>query len=152
MSEDTTIAAQEIDEPTSPEGTPNLQQAGMTHQEMDAAMDVNRITEMERSVHAWLCFHSGLFSEWGLTHDYIDEAANTTSIRMHEEGHYRWDSAIESRRNAMCSLRTQIGVNITPSPIVFDTEAIALGYNLPGFCDISETTLSNFEENFEGKA
>ena len=58
----------------------------------------------------------------------------------------------ESRRNAMCSLRTQIGVNINFSSIVFDTEGIVLGYNLPGFCDIPETTLSNFEENFEGNA
>ena len=151
MSEDNTITAQEIEEAAPPVGAPNLQN-DMNQQEIDAAIQANREYEMKRSVHAWLCFHSGLFSEWGIDHDYIDNAANSTSIRMHEEGHYRWDSAIESRRNAMCSLRTQIGVNITPSPIVFDTEGIALGYNLPGFCDIPETTLSNFEENFEGNA
>lgn len=151
MSEDNTITAQQTEEPPTP---PESEQVGaaLSQEELDAAIQANREYEMKRSVHAWLCFHSGLFSEWGLTHDYIDDAANTTSIRMHEEGHYRWDSAIESRRNAMCSLRTQMGVNITPAPIVFDTEGIALGYNLPGFCDISDSALASFDENFDRNA
>ena len=151
MSEDNTITAQQTVEPEPPAESEHVG-TDLSQEELDAAIQANREYEMKRSVHAWLCFHSGLFSEWGLTHDYIDDAANTTSIRMHEEGHYRWDSAIESRRNAMCSLRTQIGVNITPAPIVFDIEGIGLGYNLPGFCDIPDSVLASFNTLFDRDA
>lgn len=151
MSEDNTITAQQTVEPEPPAESEHVG-TDLSQEELDAAIQANREYEMKRSVHAWLCFHSGLFSEWGLTHDYIDDAANTTSIRMHEEGHYRWDSAIESRRNAMCSLRTQIGVNITPAPIVFDIEGIGLGYNLPGFCDIPDNVLASFNTLFDRDA
>ena len=131
---------------------PDIDLGDLVLEDENDALVANRVREMKRSVHAWLCFHSGLFSEWGLTHDAIDEAAMSSSERMHSEGHYRWDSAIESRRNAMCSLRTQLGEDITPSPVCFDTEGIALGYNLPGLFDIPEAELRVFNDRFDGDA
>ena len=131
---------------------PDIDLGDLVLEDENDALAANRTREMKRSVHAWLCFHSGLFSEWGLTHDAVDEAAVSSSERMHSEGHYRWDSAIESRRNAMCSLRTQLGEDITPSPVCFDTEGIALGYNLPGLFDIPEADLRTFDERFDGDA
>ncbi len=131
---------------------PDIDLGDLVLEDENDALAANRVREMKRSVHAWLCFHSGLFSEWGLTHDAIDEAAMNSSERMQTEGHYRWDSAIESRRNAMCSLRTQLGEDITPSPVSFDTEGIALGYNLPGLFDIPEAELRVFNDRFDGDA
>jgi len=131
---------------------PDIDLGDLVLEDENDALAANRTREMKRSVHAWLCFHSGLFSEWGLTHDAVDESATSSSERMHSEGHYRWDSAIESRRNAMCSLRTQLGEDITPSPVSFDTEGIALGYNLPGLFDIPEADLRTFDERFDGDA
>ena len=131
---------------------PDLDLGDLVLEDENDALVFSREREMKRSVHAWLCFHSGLFSEWGLHHDHIDNNAVTASNRMHEEGHYRWDSAIDSRRRAMSSLRTQLGENITPSPVSFDTEGIALGYNLPGFCDIPVEDLRTFKDRFPGDA
>ena len=131
---------------------PDIDLGDLVLEDENDALTANRVREMKRSVHAWLCFHSGLFSEWGLTHDAIDEVAMSSSERMQTEGHYRWDSAIESRRNAMCSLRTQLGEDITPSPVCFDTEGIALGYNLPGLFDIPEAELRVFNDRFDGDA
>jgi len=131
---------------------PDINLGDLVLEDENDALVANREREMKRSVHAWLCFHSGLFSEWGLTHGAIDEAAMSSSERMQSEGHYRWDSAIESRRNAMCSLQTQLGEDITPSPISFDTEGIALGYNLPGLFDIPEDELRVFNDRFSGDA
>lgn len=131
---------------------PDIDLGDLVLEDENDALVANREREMKRSVHAWLCFHGGLFSEWGLTHDAIDEAAMSSSERMQSEGHYRWDSAIESRRSAMCSLRTQLGEDITPSPICFDTEGIALGYNLPGLFDIPEADLRVFNDRFAGDA
>ena len=131
---------------------PDIDLGDLVLEDENDALVANREREMKRSVHAWLCFHGGLFSDWGLTHDAIDEAAMNSSERMQSEGHYRWDSAIESRRNAMTSLRTQLGEDITPSPICFDTEGIALGYNLPGLFDIPEVDLRTFNDRFSGDA
>jgi replicative DNA helicase Mcm len=131
---------------------PDIDLGDLVLEDENDALVANRVREMKRSVHAWLCFHGGLFSEWGLTHDAIDESAVSSSERMQREGHYRWDSAVEARRRSMFSLRTQLGEDITPSPISFDTEAIALGYNLPGFSDIPEAELRVFNERFSGDA
>ena len=100
---------------------PDIDLGDLVLEDENDALVANREREMKRSVHAWLCFHGGLFSEWGLTHGTIDAAALTSSERMQTEGHYRWDSAIESRRNAMCSMRTQLGDDITPSRIRFES-------------------------------
>jgi len=131
---------------------PDIDLGDLVLEDENDALAANRTREMKRSVHAWLCFHSGLFAEWGLTHDAIDESAVSSSQRMQSEGHYRWDSAVDTRRSAMHSLRTQLGDEITPSPIIFDAEGIALGYNLPGFSDIPEADLRVFNERFDGDA
>ena len=148
-----------VDEEMSNEGIPvwdieepDIDLGDLVLEDENDALAANRTREMKRSVHAWLCFHSGLFAEWGLTHDAIDESAVSSSQRMQSEGHYRWDSAVETRRSAMHSLRTQLGDEITPSPIIFDAEGIALGYNLPGFSDIPEADLRVFNERFDGDA
>lgn len=131
---------------------PDINLGDLVLEDENDALVANRMREMKRSVHAWLCFHSGLFAEWGITHDNIDQAAHSSSARMQSEGLYRWDSAIDTRRQAMCSLRTQLGSDITPSPICFDTEGIALGFNLPGLLDIPEAELRLFNERFSGDA
>ena len=131
---------------------PDIDLGDLVLEDENDALVANREREMKRSVHAWLCFHSGLFADWGQTHDAIDESARSSSSRMQAEGLYRWDSAADSRRRAMCSLRTQLGVDITPSPICFDTEGIALGFNLPGLLDIPESELRIFNERFSGDA
>lgn len=116
------------------------------------AIDQNRNYEMKRSLHAWLCFHGGLFSEWGITCESVDEAARSSAQRMQDEGHYRWDSAYAARERAMMSLPTQLGSEVTPSPISFDVEGIRMGYNLPMSIEIEDTVLARFNERFPGKA
>ena len=59
------------------------------------ALVFSREREMKRSVHAWLCFHSGLFSEWGLHRDHIDNNALTAPAVCEEGTTLR---AIDSRR------------------------------------------------------
>ena len=116
------------------------------------AIDQNRNYEMKRSLHAWLCFHGGLFSEWGISCESVDEAARSSAQRMQDEGHYRWDSAYAARERAMMSLPTQLGSEVTPSPISFDVEGIRMGYNLPMSIEIEDTVLARFNERFPGKA
>jgi DNA replicative helicase MCM subunit Mcm2 (Cdc46/Mcm family) len=131
---------------------PEINLAALVLEDENDALTANREREMKRSLHAWLCYHGGLFSEWGCTVSDVDSSAVSSSERMQSEGHYRWDSAVEARRNAMCSLQTQLGDDITPSPVTFDTEGIALGYNLPGFSDIPVNELRCFHERFAGDA
>ena len=118
----------------------------------DDAADMNRNYEMKRSLHAWLCFHGGLFSEWGITCESVDAAATTSAQRMQDEGHYRWDSAYPTRERAMMSLCTQLGSEVTPSPISFDVEGIRMGYNLPMSIEMEDAVLARFNERFPGKA
>jgi DNA replicative helicase MCM subunit Mcm2 (Cdc46/Mcm family) len=131
---------------------PEIDLAALVLEDENDALTANREREMKRSLHAWLCYHGGLFSEWGCTVSDVDSSAVSSSERMQAEGHYRWDSAVDARRNAMCSLQTQLGDDITPSPVAFDTEGIALGYNLPGFSDIPVSELRCFHERFDGHA
>jgi DNA replicative helicase MCM subunit Mcm2 (Cdc46/Mcm family) len=131
---------------------PEIDLAALVLEDENDALTANREREMKRSLHAWLCYHGGLFSEWGCSASDVDSSAVSSSERMQSEGHYRWDSAVEARRNAMCSLQTQLGDDITPSPVAFDTEGIALGYNLPGFSDIPVSELRCFHERFDGDA
>ena len=64
---------------------PDIDLGDLVLEDENDALAANRTREMKRSVHAWLCFHSGLFSEWGLTHDAVDESATSSSERMHSE-------------------------------------------------------------------
>ena len=130
---------------------PEIDVARLVLPDENDALAANREWQMKKSLHAWLCYHGGLFASWGITNEEIDANAVSSSERMQTEGHYRWDSAVEARRNAMCSLQTQLGDDITPAPVVFDTEGIALGYNLPGFMDISDTELADLKHH-EGDA
>jgi DNA replicative helicase MCM subunit Mcm2 (Cdc46/Mcm family) len=131
---------------------PDFDELSNLLEEANSAQASSREREMRISLHAWLCYHGGLFSEWGNGPSEVDASAVASSERMQTEGHYRWDSAVEARRNAMCSLQTQLGDDITPSPISFDVEGIALGYNLPGFSDIPKNTFRTFEQGFDGDA
>ena len=86
MSDDNSFTAQQLTEAAIPEGAPNTG-VEVVEPGANAGLETSRRDEMKAAVHAWLCVHSGLFSQWGLDHDYIDEAANTASNRMHEERH-----------------------------------------------------------------
>ena len=57
-----------------------------------------------------------------------------------------------ARERAMMSLPTQLGSEVTPSPISFDVEGIRMGYNLPMSIEIEDTVLARFNERFPGKA
>jgi DNA replicative helicase MCM subunit Mcm2 (Cdc46/Mcm family) len=122
-------------------GEPELDLDALVLPAINDATAINRSRQMKKSLHAWLCYHGGVFAQWGVTPEEIDVSAVSSSERMQAEGHYRWDSAVEARRRAMMSLRTQLGTNITPSPISFDAVGISLGYNLPGFGDITDIEL-----------
>ena len=125
-------------------------------QEVDVADDSDALVatrrhDITRSVHAFLLFHSGCFSEFGYDQDRVDEVGQATIQRMHEEGQLEHESAYETRVSATQSLRTQLGTDITPTPLRFDVGAIASGYNLPGAEAIPEVFLRNLQNNLQGE-
>lgn len=115
------------------------------------ALVVTRRYDITRSVHSFLLFHSGCFSDFGYTQDRVDEVGRATIERMHEERQLEHESAYETRVSATQSLRTQLGTNITPTPLRFDVGAIASGYNLPGTEAIPEIFIRNLQNNLHGE-